>query len=140
MISRTSAYALEAATIIAARDGERITATNLAAELDLPGNYLSKILNAMAHARLLESERGPRGGFRLAREPADIAIEDIIGLFEDVGSSRRCFLGRGKCTENDSCAMHDRWKEVSAPMFDFFRDTTLDSLVADRRRKAKAGR
>lgn len=140
MISRTSAYALEAAIIIAARDGERITATDLAAQLDLPPNYLSKILNAMARARVLESERGPRGGFRLAREPAGIAIEDIIGLFEDVGSRRRCFLGRGTCSDTDSCAVHDRWKKVSTPMFDFFHETTLESLVADRRRKAKAAR
>jgi Rrf2 family protein len=140
VISRTSAYALEAAIIIAARDGERVTAAEVANELDLPANYLSKILNAMARARLLESERGPRGGFRLARDPGGIAIEDIIGLFEDIGSGRRCFLGRGKCSDTDSCAMHDRWKKISGPMFDFFHDTTLDSLVADRRRKTKAGR
>jgi Rrf2 family protein len=139
VITRTSAYALEAAIFIAARNGERVTAAELADELAVPANYLSKILNRMARARILESGRGPRGGFRLGREPSSIAIEDVVGLFEDVSGSRRCLLGRGKCTDATGCAMHDRWKKVSGPLFDLLQNTTLASLAADRGRRAQNG-
>lgn len=140
MISRTSAYALEAALILASHPDERVRANELAESLDLPGNYLSKILNSMARAGLLISERGPRGGFRLKRGPDQIVIGDIIGLFEETGSSRRCFLGRGTCSDKDGCAMHDRWKAVSGPVFDFFENTTLATLVQDRARGRRSAR
>jgi len=132
VISRTSAYALEAAVIIAQREGDLVRANELAEHLEIPANYLSKILNSMARGGLLESERGPHGGFRLSRHAGDIVIEDVIGIFEEAGGNRRCFLGRGKCTETDSCAMHEQWLEVSAPMYRFFRTTTLATLAADR--------
>lgn len=132
MISQTSAYALEAAVILAQQPEERVRANQLSDTLAVPANYLSKILNAMARAGLLDSVRGPRGGFRLARPADRIVIEDIIGLFEETGSSRRCFLGRGTCSETDSCPMHEQWRRVSAPMFEFFANTTLASLAASR--------
>lgn len=142
MISRTAAYALQSAVILARLEpGERARAADMADELQLPANYLSKILNTMARAGLLRSERGPTGGFRLARPASEVAINDVIGLFEETGSTRRCFLGRGDCSEEDSCPMHHQWKEVSAPLFDFFHNTTLAQIVEDEAgRKPRRGR
>lgn len=130
MISRTSAYALEAALAIAHAGNEPVRAASIAQQLDLPANYLSKILHALARGGVLTSERGPTGGFRLARQPERIRIHDILSEFEDVGESRRCLLGRGRCSDEDSCPMHHQWKAVSGPVFDFFRTTTLADLLA----------
>jgi Rrf2 family protein len=130
LISRTSAYAMEAALVIARQPaGEPSRAADLASRLDLPANYLSKILNSLVHAGVLRSDRGPTGGFRLALDPSEITVEDIIGRFEDVGASRRCFLGRGQCSDTNSCPMHDQWKQISQPMFEFFHETTLADLI-----------
>lgn len=137
MISRTSAYAMEAALAIARQPaGEPVRAADLADRLSIPANYLSKILNSLARAGILSSGRGPTGGFRLARDPSGIAVEDIIGRFEDVGTARHCFLGRGQCSDTNSCPMHEDWKRVSRPMFDFFRETTLADLIAAQQRRA----
>lgn len=131
MISRTSAYALEAVLLMAGREGHGpVRAAELAAELGLPGNYLSKILNALARDGILTSERGPTGGFRLASPPGELTIERVIARFENVGVSRKCFLGRGTCSDEQRCPMHDRWKTASAPMFEFFGQTTIAELVA----------
>jgi len=128
---------MEAALVIARQPaGEPVRAAELAGSLDLPSNYLSKILNSLVHAGVLRSDRGPTGGFRLALEPSAITVEDVIGRFEDVGASRRCFLGRGRCSDTDSCPMHDQWKQVSRPMFDFFHETTLADLIAAESRRA----
>jgi Rrf2 family protein len=140
LISRTSAYAMEATLVIARQPaGEPVRAGDLAGRLELPRNYLSKILNSLVHAGVLRSDRGPTGGFRLGLDPAEITVEDIIGRFEDVGASRRCFLGRGQCSDTNSCPMHDQWKRISRPMFDFFHETTLADLILaeDRRSRRK---
>lgn len=137
MISRTSAYALEAAIIIAERQPERVRANELAAELGVPANYLSKILATMARAGLLESGRGPHGGFRLAADATDTMVGDVVGLFEDVSSTRRCLLGRGTCSDTNSCPAHDQWRAVSRPLFDFFDTTTLASLSTHRSRRPR---
>lgn len=136
MISRTAAYAMEAALAIAQQpDGEPARAGELAERLGLPGNYLAKILNSLAHGGILSSGRGPTGGFTLSRDATDITVEDIISRFDDVGTSRRCFLGRGQCSDIDSCPMHEDWKRVSAPIFDFFHETTLAELITHRGRR-----
>lgn len=129
MISRTSGYALEALLVIARRDGRMTRATELARDLDIPANYLSKILNSLARAHILESERGPAGGFRLARPADEISFLDAVNVFEDTGSVRQCLLGRGRCRDEDACPLHARWKAVSSPVFDYLRETRLGDLV-----------
>lgn len=129
MISRTSGYALEALLVIAQRDGRMTRASQLAKELGIPANYLSKILNALARAHILESERGPSGGFRLARAADEISFLDAVSVFEDTGTVRQCMLGRGRCNDDDACPLHAQWKEVSSPLFDYLRDTRLGDLA-----------
>jgi len=129
MISRTSGYALEALLVIARRDGRMTRATELALELDIPANYLSKILNALARAHILESERGPAGGFRLARPADEITFLDAVSVFEDTGTVRQCLLGRGRCRDDHACPLHARWKAVSSPVFDYLRETRLGDLL-----------
>ena len=69
MLSRTSQYALRAILYLADQPVERsVRAIDVAENLDVPANYLSKILHTLARSGLLISERGPRGGFRLARD------------------------------------------------------------------------
>ena len=131
MISRTSGYALEALLVIARVEGTGMTrAAQLAADLGIPANYLSKILNALVRARILRSVRGPSGGFRLARPTEQVSILDAVKVFEETGSTRQCMLGRGDCTDENACPMHERWKAVSAPAFAYLRETTLADLIA----------
>jgi Rrf2 family protein len=129
MISRTSGYALEALLVLARRNGQMTRATQLAKELDIPGNYLSKILNALARAHILVSERGPAGGFCLARPADEISILDAVNVFEDTGTVRQCLLGRGQCRDDAACPMHAQWKAVCSPVFDYLRETRLSDLL-----------
>lgn len=133
MISRTSGYALEALLAMARREGDGpARAARLAVELKIPANYLSKILNTLARSGILRSERGPSGGFRLARPADRVAIIHVVGLFEDTGSTRQCMLGRGDCSEENACPLHEDWKSATRPVIDFLRGTTLADLVEGR--------
>ena len=106
-----------------------VRAGEIAGELGLPPNYLSKILHALARADVLVSERGPRGGFKLARPAEAISLADVIEPFDPLDQRRGCVLGQGECSENSPCRLHDVWKRASDPMIDFFRETTLGDLL-----------
>jgi Rrf2 family protein len=63
-----------------------INGRQLAHRHDLPARYLEPVLQALVHAGILSGVRGPRGGYKLAREPAQITVEDILratGALED---------------------------------------------------------
>jgi len=134
MLSQTAEYALRAVLAIAAEEeGQAVGAGKLAAALGMPQNYLSKTLNQLTRAGVLDSTRGKLGGFRLARPAERIPLLDVVGPFDDITGRRACLMGRPTCSDYNSCAAHDRWKAVSERMAEFFRDTTVGDLVHPRR-------
>lgn len=131
MLSRTAGYALHATVAIAERcpDGGPVPAAEVAEALDIPANYLAKILHTLAREGILVSERGRTGGFRLARPPETIGLLEVVSGFDDLGRERQCLLGRGTCTEVGGCPAHREWREASAPAFHFFESRTVADLV-----------
>jgi Rrf2 family protein len=132
VLTRTGGYALHAALAIAemGADGRPVRAHEVAEALSLPSNYLAKILQALARSGILESERGRHGGFRLARDPSEVKLIDVVEGFDDLGRERQCLLGRGLCKEVGGCPAHKEWREASAPAFRFFETRTLADLMA----------
>lgn len=131
MLTRTGGYALHAALAIAdmGRDGRAVRASEIAASLGIPSNYLSKILRSLAQDGVLASERGRTGGFRLARAPEKITLLEVVAGFDDLGRERQCLLGRGTCSDVGGCPAHKEWRAASAPAFHFFETRTLADLM-----------
>ncbi len=132
MLSQTAQYAIRAAVHLAGeyRQGPA-RVDDIAEALGIPKNYLSKILHGLAKAGLLTSRRGPRGGFRLIRPPADIRLEEVVGQFDPllVGEEPVCLLGRSVCSDRDPCAAHARWGSVREEVRRFFAETSLEDLL-----------
>jgi Rrf2 family protein len=134
VISRTAGYALNAVIHIARHDaGGAVSAAALAGALDVPANYLSKILRDLARVGLLTSDRGRRGGFRLARPAGTIRLVEVVELFDPLDERRQCLLGRGACSAVGSCPAHQAWKEASAPLIRFFESRTVADLAGTSR-------
>lgn len=122
-------YAVRAAlTLAEAPEGTLVTVDEIAGQLGMPRNYLSKILHSMARGGVLTSTRGPGGGFRLARPASELTLSDIVRHFDDLPESSGCLLGRERCSDDDPCLAHERWKSVSTSVQDFFNKTTLVDL------------
>ena len=77
-LSARADYALRAAVELAAAEGGHVTAEQLARSQHIPGKFLEAILTQLRRAGLVRSQRGPEGGFWLAKPAADIALADII--------------------------------------------------------------
>ena len=130
-ISGTSQYAIRAVVYIATNGVDApVRVGPIAAALDVPQNYLSKTLYALARAGVLRSVRGPRGGFQLAGPAARLTLARVAEPFDDVGE-RHCLLGRAQCGDRAPCAAHGRWGEVADSLRGFFRNTTIADLMND---------
>jgi len=125
ILSRTAQYALRALVFLSrhGREGP-VRVDVVATELDLPRNYLSKILHALVGAGVLVSLRGPKGGFQLARRAGDTRLADVVGHFDPPEDSSKCLLGRPECTDHNPCAAHERWQEVRDRYTRFLDDLT----------------
>ncbi|UCD24223.1 MAG: Rrf2 family transcriptional regulator [Gemmatimonadota bacterium] len=130
MLSGTAQYALRAVLYLAEQAAEApVAAADIAAELDIPDNYLSKILHQLGRAGVLTSARGKHGGFRLAISPGDLTILEVVRQFDPIEEDPRCLLGRPECSDTDPCRAHRRWKEVALEVAEFFANTTAADLL-----------
>lgn len=130
MISKTASNALRALLCIAERkELGPVSAGVLARELDLPQNYLSKTLYRLVQDDLLDTTRGPGGGYLLTVPAAELPLGRVVDLIDPHGSQRRCLLGRPECSGATPCAMHGHWCEVREAIDLFFAETTLGDLL-----------
>ena len=131
MISKTSRYALQATAMLAEfwLEERAVAVGDLAETLGVPRNYLSKILHQLARQGVLSSERGPRGGFRLVKSPADTKLIEIVMTVEPAVGERQCLLGRPTCSDATPCSAHARWRLVSGEVLRFLEETSLADLV-----------
>ena len=82
-ISAKADYAVRAALeLAAAPDGKPVKGERLAESQDIPLQFLEHILLELKHARLIQARRGARGGYWLARDPAEVTIADVIRAVE----------------------------------------------------------
>lgn len=130
MITKTGIYGIRAMLALAKLpEGEYAGVPRIAELVDVPQSYLSKLLQILARAGLVRSQRGLGGGFRLARDPASISLYDIVEPLEQIERWSGCFLGNPICSEEHPCALHFRWKEVQQAYLSMMRRSRLGELA-----------
>ncbi len=76
--TRANSYAFLSLLEIAERGKGGVQTAEISSKYDLPAAYAAKVMGQLARARIFQSDRGPRGGFRLARAPKDISALEIF--------------------------------------------------------------
>ena len=130
MFSQTAEYALRAMSVLAARSPSSMTTEEIAGATRVPPAYLSKVLQALRKAGIVQSQRGIGGGVSLVEEPGDITILRIINAVDPIRRITECPIG---LTAHGLrlCPMHSRLDSALAMVEDVFRDTTLGELLAE---------
>lgn len=131
MLTKTGLHAVRGVVALAKLpEGAYAGAARIAREIGAPQNYLGKLLQVLAREGLVESQKGLGGGFRLARDPRQITLLDVVEPLEHVSRWTGCILGRPECSDADPCAIHNRWKAVRDAYLQMLRRTTIGELVA----------
>lgn len=91
-------------------------------------SYLEQLFGKLRRHGLVESVRGPGGGYCLARQGAQITVADIVRAVDETLDATQCG-GKGKCKGDEQCMTHDLWTTLNAKMFEFLESVTLAVLV-----------
>ncbi len=128
MISSTAEYALRAIVHLATRSEKAQTAQQIAEITRVPSGYLSKVLQDLAKARIVLSQRGPNGGFTLSRPPEEISILEVINAVDPIQRIHACPLGLPE-HGTKLCALHQRLDDAMSYVEQMFRDSTMADMM-----------
>ncbi len=130
MISQTTEYALRAVVWLAGRPDEQLGTEKISDAIQVPRGYLSKVLQKLKRAGLVDSSPGRSGGFSLARNPADIRVLEVVNAVDPIQRILTCPLGL-KSHGSNLCALHRRLDDDLARTEEAFASTTIIELIAD---------
>jgi Rrf2 family protein len=132
-------YAIRALTYMAGFEpGTRLLARNVAAHERVPGPFLGKIFQTLVRADLLASNKGPGGGFWLARDPSRITLFDIYRAIDGTTYLDGCAVGLARCSDETPCPLHERWKPVRERIRNYLQTTTLADMAEATKKKRES--
>ncbi len=110
--SPTCQHALRALIYLAEKDAPGpVLVREIADAAGVPRQSLAKILHGLRNQGLVRSTKGPGGGYQLARPGDTVRVIEVIEAVDGhVEMDQTCILGLDRCTDFESCALHDVWK------------------------------
>jgi Rrf2 family iron-sulfur cluster assembly transcriptional regulator len=97
-------------------------------------SYLEQLFGKLRRHGLVDSVRGPGGGYNLARNPASLSVSEIILAVDEPIDATQCG-GLENCHDDGRCMTHELWAGLNAHIFTFLRGVTLEQLVREQRAK-----
>ena len=129
IFSKKCEYGLQAILFLAAKDsGEVIPVDEIAKQLNIPKEFVSKILQSLTESGIIFSKKGKSGGFALAKDPQRIRLIDIVAAIDGLEIFNSCVLGFPRCTPENPCPLHEKWGALRSNAYNMLTDETLDQL------------
>ena len=129
-MSRETDYAVLLLAHLARNDDLLLSsARELAQETHLPLPTTSKLLKVLARAGVLISQRGPHGGYTLARNPEQINIVEVIGAIEGPVALTECVDRPGYCWHESLCQVRENWQTINSRVIDALRQISLAEMA-----------
>jgi Rrf2 family protein len=130
MFSQTVEYALRAVVHLADQAPDGRTTEQIATITRVPKAYLSKVLQGLCKAGIVQSQRGLGGGMTLTKDPAKLTILEVVNAVEPIQRIRTCPLDL-KSHGVKLCPLHKRMDHALALVEDAFASTTLAEILAE---------
>ena len=113
-----------------------VTLSGVADRQHISLSYLEQLFGKLRRRGLVDSVRGPGGGYSLAREASKVTVADIILAVDEPIDATQC-AGKENCQDDHKCLTHDLWANLNTHIFSYLRSVTLAELV--RNHQAKGG-
>ena len=94
----------------------------------VPGPYVAKIFRDLVRQEILESRKGPRGGFRFKKDPAKVSLKQIINSVDDGQRMDVCVMGLDECSSANACPLHAVWTDARNKITTILENETLCSV------------
>jgi len=131
-------FAVTAMVDLAIRGGDKpVTLGSISERQKISLSYLEQLFGKLRRYHIVESVRGPGGGYYLARPGAEISIADIVIAVDEALDATTCG-GKANCDDGQQCITHDLWEGLNNAIYTYLADVNLQQLV-DSREKARSG-
>ena len=128
-------FAVTAMVDLALRQGGGpVTLAEISSRQKISLSYLEQLFGKLRRRSLVDSVRGPGGGYRLARDMAGISVAEIILAVDEPIDATQCG-GKENCRDEQKCLTHDLWAQLNDRIFSYLESVTLGKLVEDQRAK-----
>ncbi|MEK6702651.1 MAG: Rrf2 family transcriptional regulator [Planctomycetota bacterium] len=136
MLSSTAEYALRSIMHLTSHPGTACTSKEIAESGQIPGGYVSKVMQDLVGAGIVESQRGPNGGFRLAREPGAITVLEVVNAVDPIRRIVACPL---RLPEHGSrlCQLHQQLDDAIASFERILSEATFADLTREGKRSSR---
>jgi Rrf2 family protein len=133
MLSNTSKYALRAVIYLALYTSadKKAGIKEISAELGIPTPFLGKILQVLARHNILNSAKGPNGGFNLQRSAIDISLMEIVEIMDGTDGFDTCVIRTERCNHSAPCSIHDKISPLRQEMKRIFLTETIADLATE---------
>jgi Rrf2 family protein len=142
-LNKSTRYALYAALEMAlAGDGNQVTVSRVAGRHRIPEGALAKVFQRLVRAGIAIGTRGVRGGYQLARRPAEVTVLDVMSVFQSPRPVGRCLIDEApgaRCRVNPDCRLRGLFDEVDELVRCTFASVTLETLAGGGPGRARPG-
>ena len=97
-------------------------------------SYLEQLFGKLRRARLVNSVRGPGGGYNLAKPTNSITVAEIISAVDEPIDATQC-AGKENCNDDRRCITHDLWATLNEKMNDYLSSVSLADVVSHQQGK-----
>ena len=114
------------------KNNEKIGIKPISEGLNIPSPFLGKILQVLSKKKILNSSKGPHGGFSLRKDVDDICMIEIVEAIDGLDFFNSCIIGLNSCTENPNeapCPLHNKYGAIRDQVFELFKTETIGGMV-----------
>lgn len=131
IIRRNTDYALRIMSLLARFSDKKasVSARNLSAQAAVSYPLTCKLLQTLQKKDIVKSAMGPKGGYLLSRNPAQISFLDVIETIQGPIRINRCFLGPYKCPLKGNCPLHVKLIGLQNGIIDSLKNTKISELI-----------
>ena len=132
MFSKACEYGIKAVIYIGRQSmqGQRVSLKQVAKAIDSPVAFTAKILQALARDRIVDSSKGPTGGYEiLENRSGEITLLQIVNAIDGDKIYHGCALGLKKCNANKPCPLHHQFVAIREDLKDMLVATSIQDLT-----------
>lgn len=131
-LTRAGEYAVRCVLYLTSRGtGVVCNRKQIAAEMDIPDQFLGKIAQQLARSGFVEIVQGAKGGLKLAVAPEKLTLLDVVEAVIGEIFLNDCVIRPESCERSQACAVHHIWEKARSQLRDTLHNATFASLLED---------
>lgn len=127
-LGKLADYGTMVVTVLASDPGRLHPAQELASRTHVAAPTVAKLLKMLTRASVVESLRGARGGYKLARPPEDITVADVIAAIDGPIALTECSVHKGDCAVEAHCGVRSNWRLINTVIRQALQSVTLAQM------------